>query len=61
MLYVITTDRFGEILLEAKGIKAARARAKLMFPDDAPRVARLILSTPCDRCESRPCCCRRAA
>lgn len=58
LLYDVTTERFGTILLEEENIGTARARARKMFPKDSPRVTRHVEERPCcDRCDSRPCVC----
>ncbi len=59
MIYVVTTERFGRVLLERDNIKVARRWAKEALPGLATDVRRESNYRVCETCDSAPCTCRR--
>ena len=58
-IYVVSTERFGDLNLGADSIREARRMAWERFRAGPRSVRRWHPPRPlCDRCESRPCCCR---
>lgn len=57
-LYSVQTEKFGEVLRLDDDIKAARRWAWKALKV-GPRNVRRVSSQPlCERCGSRPCCCK---
>lgn len=58
MLYSVTTDRFGTVLLDCKNIEQAREWARARFGVKVPSLVRRANQyIRCDSCDSKPCCC----
>lgn len=56
--YLVTTEKFGEVSIEATDIKDARRDARRRFNITNPKLVRRAHTyTTCDVCSSAPCCC----
>jgi len=58
-LYVVTTEKFGDVSFVADSLADARTDARHRFGVRNPKLVRLAprTSTPCAACDSRPCVC----
>ncbi len=56
--YTVTTDRFGDVEIEAYDIADARRDAKQRFGSSPKCVRRTTRYRRCDDCDSAPCVCR---
>jgi len=57
-LYSVSTEKFGELLRDDDNIKDARKWAWNALKVGPKNVRRVSFQSLCERCGSRPCCCK---
>jgi hypothetical protein len=61
-LYIVSTERFGDVTVEFDSITDARRDARRRFGVKNPRSVRAYREyRVCDVCDSAPCCCPEVA